>query len=170
MPVNLSIAFWLAFGCTLVGPLFAPTLHLLYFAPYLVITYYKKNRFTALWHAFGCGLLIDLFSSSTFFGMTSVNYCLTAMILYGQKRNFFEDKLFTLSLMTSLFAALSTLIAFFLAFFLDHKISFSWMSAFSELIAMPLCDGAYALLFFSLPFQLTRKLGKIVSNRRNSEN
>lgn len=170
MPTNLSIAFWLAFGCTLMGPVVAPSIHLLYFAPYLILTYYKKNRFTALWHALGCGLIIDLLSSSTFFGMTGVNYCLIAMILYGQTRNFFEDKIFTLFLMTTLFALGSTLIAFILALFLGHKISFSWAWAFTELIVMPLCDGAYALLFFSLPFHLTRKIRKIVSKWRKSEN
>lgn len=170
MPANLTSAFWLSFVCTLLGPLLAPKFPLLYFAPYLVLTYYKHPRYSVLWHAFGCGLLIDLFSSSTFFGMTGINYCITSMLLYGQTRNFFEDKMFTLFLMTTLFSLSSTLIALFLSLFLDQNffLSFGWL--FSELMCLPLCDGAYALLFFSLPFQLTRRLSKIISNRRKREN
>jgi len=161
MRVSTLFAFILA----LFGILFFPHTHLLYFAPYLILAFYKHSRFAVLWRAIACGVIIDLFSSTPHFGLTALNYCIVSWILYGQNRNFFEDKPSTLPLMTFFFAILSTLTSVILFFFFTQPIALSFKWVFTDLICMPLFDGFYALLF-SLPFQITHKLRKVMRARR----
>jgi rod shape-determining protein MreD len=149
MPTNT--AFWISALSALLMPLYAPQLHVLYFAPYLVFCFYRFSRYQLLWKAAGCGLILDLLSSGSFFGLTAVNYCLTCWLLYGQTRNFFEDKITTLPLMTFLFSFISTGSATILSFFCNSGYSFSFSWVVTDLIAMPLVDALYALLFYSLP-------------------
>jgi len=161
MRVNTSLAFWIGLCCLLIGPLFFPKVHLFYFVPYLVICLYRYSRILVLWRACLCGIMIDLLSSGSVFGLTSINYCCVSFFLFGQTRNFFEDKLSTLPLMTFLFSFLSTLFLAFSALFIQRAYSFSWKWAVTDLIGMPIVDALYASLVFSLPFQLVFKLRKL---------
>src|SRR5262245_6915899 len=108
MRIKTYIALPIALFCTFFGPILFPQLHLSYLTPYLVICFYKYSRIGVLWRAFMCGIILDALSSSSFFGFSSLNFCLVSFLLYGQTRNFFEDKLSTLPLMTFLFSFLST--------------------------------------------------------------
>ena len=153
-------------GC--VGTLFFSHTHLLFFAPYLVLVFYKRSRFVSLWCAIGCGLVIDLLSSSPHFGLTALNYTLASWILYGQTLNFFEDKVFTLPLMTAFFAILSTIISVTIAFFFAEPIHLSLHWLLTDLIAMPLFDALYALAI-ALPFQITHQLRKLIRARRRAK-
>jgi rod shape-determining protein MreD len=161
MHIKSRAAFWIALSGALFGPLLLPRCHLYYFAPYFVVCAYQHSKLALLWRAYLCGVILDLLSSTPFFGLSSLNYCLASWLLYGQTRNFFEDKLSTLPLMTFLFSLLSTLIALILAFFFaqSYPLSCAWMA--TDLVIMPLADSIYALLVFSLPFQLTYKLRKM---------
>jgi len=145
-----KIAFWISLASTLFFPLFLPYVHLFYFVPYLVLSFYRYTRLAVIWRALGCGLLLDLLSSGSFFGITSLNYCLVCMFLYGQKRNFFEDKLSTLPLMTFLFSLLSTLFALVLSFFcgISYSLTLNWVA--TDLIGMSFVDSLYACLFVLL--------------------
>lgn len=163
MRINSTLFFFLA----VFGILFFPHTHLLFFAPYLVLAFYQHTRFAILWRAIGCGTLIDLFSSTPHFGLTALNYCIVCWILYGQTRNFFEDKPSTLPLMTLFFSILSTLTSVILFFFFAHPISFTFKWFFTDLLIMPLFDATYALLL-SLPFQITYKLRKIIRTKRRA--
>ena len=146
MRVNFTIAFALAF----LGVLLFPHIHLLYFAPFLVLTFYKKSRFAVLWRAIGCGLILDLFSSTPQLGLTALNYCLVCWVLYGQRHNFFEDKPFTLPLMTFFFSILSTLIGALTALFLSHPLHLSFRWFLTDFLCMPLFD-AFTPLFSLSP-------------------
>ncbi|MFZ0566065.1 MAG: hypothetical protein WAM28_07765 [Chlamydiales bacterium] len=170
MRFNPAIAFWIAFLATLFCPALFSKFHLLYFAPYLILSYYKFSRFAVLWRAIGCGILIDLFSSTPCFGLSSINYCLVSFFLYGQTRNFFEDKLSTLPLMTALFSFLSTLISVILALCFDQKIVLSWKWSVTDLIGMSLFDALFALIFFSLPHQGMRILKLLLKPRNKRTN
>lgn len=161
MRVKSIIAFWLALCATLVGPIFFPRVHLFYFVPYLVICLYRHSRIALLWRACFCGVIIDLLSSGSLFGLTSINYCCVAFLLYGQTRNFFEDKLSTLPLMTFLFSILSTGFLAIGALFLQRGYPLSWTWVATDLIGMPGADALYALLVFSLPFELIYEIRKI---------
>lgn len=157
-----KLTFALALFFTIFAPLWVPKLHLFYFAPYLILTFYRTTRYKALWAAFGCGLLIDLFSSNSFFGLTALNYCIVTFLLHGQVRNFFEDKFSTLPIMTALFSISSTLLSMVLLSFLGNKVELSWEWGATDLILMPLADALYGLLFFSLLFQLLHKIRSLV--------
>lgn len=161
MLTNTRMAFWLAFFATLGGPIFFPRMHLFYFVPYLVICLYRYPRIAVLWRACMCGILIDLLSSGPLFGLTSINYCCTAFLLYGQTRNFFEDKLSTLPLMTFLFSLLLTGFLAAGALFLQRGYPLSWVWLATDLIGMPMADALYALLVFSLPFKLLYGIRKL---------
>jgi rod shape-determining protein MreD len=163
MRISSGFVFFLA----LFGILFFPQTHVLYFAPYLVLAFYRHTRFAALWRAIGCGALIDLFSSTPHFGLTALNYCVVSWIIYGQTRNFFDDKPSTLPLMTLFFSILSTMasVILFLLFAQPVALTFKWF--FSDLIVMPLIDAAYAFAL-SLPFQITHQLRKVIRTRRRA--
>jgi rod shape-determining protein MreD len=158
MLIKNKTAFLLALLFTLLGPIFFPKWHLFYFAPYIVISYYQCSRIAALWRSYMCGLILDLLSSAPFFGFSSLNYCLVSLALYSQKRNFFEDKLSTLPLMTFLFSLLSTLITLILSLFFGHHLRLTWQWPATDLLFMPLADALYASLLFSLPFHLLHYL------------
>ena len=151
------LSFLVSFFCLLFFPLFLPKLQLLFFAPYLVLTLYRKDLIPTLWRALFCGILIDLFAATPHFGHTSLNYVLVLLLLRTQKHNFFEDKLGTLPLMTALFSMLST---FFSLFGQQSLFSLRWIV--TDLFEMALLDAAFALLFFSLPFHLTKKMRRLV--------
>lgn len=158
--MRIKFSFWIALICALFGPVFFPRLHLFYFAPYLVFCVYRYSRLGLFWRASLCGIILDLLSSTTHFGLSSLNYCFVAWILYGQKRNFFEDKLSTLPLMTFVFSTLSTGFSVLLALLFGNSHPLSWQWVASDLFGMSLADSLYALLF-SLPFQLVYALRRM---------
>lgn len=143
-----------------------PQLHLFTFVPYLVMALYHHSLIGALVRATAVGALLDLFSSSALIGISSLQFCVTTLLLYGQKRNFFEEKLSTLPIMTFLFSFCATLVQILLLFFLGALFPLSWRWAASDLIGMSCIDALYALLVFSLPFQLISKVKKSRNARR----
>ena len=147
--------FALSFFCLLFCPLFFPKLQLLFFAPYLVYTLYKRTLMPTLWRALFCGIVIDLLATTPHFGYSSLNYVLAILVLRTQKHNFFEDKLLILPLMTALF---SMLVTFFTLF--EERSLFSGRFIVTDLFEMALVDALFGLIW-AIPFQLTRKLRKI---------
>ncbi len=166
MRTSPKIAFYIAFISTLLGPLLLPKGHVLFFAPYLVTAFYHNSRFSIVWKAVGCGVILDFFSSSQLFGLLPINFCLVSFILYPQKRNFFQDKLSTLPIMTVLFSLLSTLTSLILLPFFgqSYPLSLEWIS--TDLLGMSVLDGTYALVLFALPFKITYKLSRTKLFRR----
>jgi rod shape-determining protein MreD len=110
-----------------------------------------------------CGLILDLLSSHTRLGIHALNFCITLLVIYPQKRNFFADSLTTLPIMTFLFASLSTLIMVFLVYGLEMNDVLSWHWVITDLLIMPAADAAYAFCCFILPgliFGKPRRRGK----------
>jgi len=133
-------------------------LRLMFFAPFLIIACYQKPLGSCLWLAFFCGLLLDLFSSGTRFGLHALNFCVTILVLYPQRRNFFADSLSTLPIMTFGFSLFSTLLMASLLYFLESRNVFSWSWIFSDLIFMPILDAFYSFFVFILaPLALVRR-------------
>lgn len=154
----MLVNFLISFLSILLFPLFLPKVHLIFFAPFLVLSYYKKSLYGSFWMSLLAGCALDIFSASNPFGISSLNYVLTTRCLYNQKRNFFEEKLTTLPLMTFLFSLLSTAIGATLLFFFARSIPFSIKSLLTDCLLMPVCDALYAFALFSLPFQILKKL------------
>jgi hypothetical protein len=151
------IAFLFAAVPALVLPVFLPSLRLLFFAPFLVLIYYKRPLSHCLWIAFGCGLFMDLLAPFPRLGILALNYCLTSLIVYRSKAHFFEDGLTSLPVMTFLFAEVSTLIQIILlkVFATAPTLSLYWVG--TDLIVMPLADALYAWIWFAFPAHLLRR-------------
>ena len=128
-----------------------PQWKLTYFAPFLIICYYKKPLETCLWLSLLCGLIMDLLSSQRHLGIHSLNYCLTTALLYSQKQHFFEDSLSTIPIMTFLFAAVSTIIQIPLYTLFESGISLSSEWWINDLLIMPFVDALYGFVWFTLP-------------------
>lgn len=88
---RLDITFGICLLFALGLPVLFPLTRLTFFAPFLIIAYYKASLKKCLWVALLCGVIVDLLSSYTRFGLYSVDYCLTTALLYPQRRNFFAD-------------------------------------------------------------------------------
>lgn len=140
---------------TLLAVFFLPVLlqgwRLMVFAPLLVILYYKKTYLACLWWSVLCGAFLDLLAANAQFGFYAVNYGLTTLLLYGQRRNFFADNLSTLPLMTFFFSSLATLIQCVLIYAFEKENIFSWEWVMTDLIYMPTLDALYAFACFILP-------------------
>jgi len=118
---------------------------------------YQKRLQTCLWYAFAGGLILDLLSSSPRLGMYAFAFCTASLVLYPQRRNFFADSLSTLPIMTFAFSSLSTLVLATLFYVIEMQNMFSGKWIFTDLIAMPVADGAYAFVVFVLPALLFGK-------------
>ena len=160
---RLDATFIFCLILTLCIPALYPFIKLSFFAPFLIITLYKKNLSTCLWIAFLCGLILDLFSSYSRLGIHALCFCFSLSILYPQRRNFFADSLTTLPIMTFLFASISSGCMAVLLYCLEMKNLFSWHWIFTDGIIMPLIDAIYAFCCFVLPallFGKPRRRGK----------
>lgn len=138
-------------------PALFSSLRLLFFAPFLVILYYKKSYSFCLWAALLCGLLLDLLTSSMRIGLYAMSYCLTTGFLYGQRRNFFADSISTLPIMTFLFSISATLIQLIFVYVFEQNITFSKTWLLTDLVYMPAADALYGFSIFVLPFLLFGK-------------
>ncbi|MCP5469871.1 MAG: mreD [Chlamydiales bacterium] len=148
--------FWVALASLFFFPLFLPKLQLLFFAPYLITRLYKKELMPALWRGVFCGVIVDLFASSPFFGLSALTYVLASLALRLQTRNFFEDKLATLSLMTALFSIIVTFVSALFLLIFGQQCLFSMQWIVTDLFEMALIDAVYALIFFSIPLRVIR--------------
>jgi rod shape-determining protein MreD len=150
---------------TLLVPVIFPSLRLMFFAPFLIQVYYKKDYQSSLWWALLAGLVLDCLTFDTRIGLQSLNYVLTTSIIYHQRKNFFEDSMTTLPLMTDMFAIISTLFQVVLEYVFGQGLSISYEWAWTDLILMPLIDALYALTIFEFPFSLFSKKFKIGRRR-----
>jgi len=148
----LFLFFLFALLLTLLSPAFAPSFNLQFFVPVLILSYYRKPLVACLWLSLCCGLILDLLASDHRLGLHALNYCLITLVLYNQKRNFFEDSLTTLPIMTLFFSVLSTGLQVILLVLFEKglPLTIGWVA--TDLILLPLCDALYGFIFFTIPF------------------
>lgn len=154
----MKLAFFLALFGALFGTALVPHWHVMAFAPFLAITYQRNKLLGALWLALICGLIMDLITSQFRMGMFSLNYLLTTLLLFSQRRHFFEDKSLAISLYSALISFVSSLIHFFLLFCMGNNPAFSLKFFMADLLVMPLFDAVYALVWFIGPIKFCRYL------------
>lgn len=94
---------------------------------------------------------MDLMGSHLHLGIYGLTYYLTTLILFKQRRFFFDDSLTTLPIMTALFSAISTVVLVITLFFLEGGVPLSWNWVYTDLIAYSLIDACYAFLCFQAP-------------------
>ncbi|NGX56101.1 MAG: hypothetical protein K1060chlam5_00336 [Candidatus Anoxychlamydiales bacterium] len=128
---------------------------LIYFAPFITLIFYKTSIYTSLWLSIICGLIIDLFSSS-YFGLNAICYSATTIFLYNEKK-YFSYKNINIFIFTTIYSFIFSMFYPLSLFIFEKgiKITLKWM--ISDLVIMPLTDGAYAFLLFSLPLILLQK-------------
>jgi hypothetical protein len=144
--------------------------HLLYFAPFLVICFYRTTLINSLWWAFSCGFMIDLLASETRLGFYALNYCLATIWIYRYQFHFFEDRFSTLPIMTFLISFAIALIQGALYFLIDKPfyLSLDWVQR--HLLSVPLQIAFYSIIAFKFPSLLIAHLKKRASiyKRRHS--
>ncbi|MCH9609480.1 MAG: hypothetical protein S4CHLAM45_10020 [Chlamydiales bacterium] len=157
----MRASFFISFLSALLFPSYFPTVHLVFFAPHLVVCFYKKTRYAVLWRSLGCGVLIDLLSSAPIFGVTPLSYSIATLFLYGRKSNFFEDKPSTIPVLTIFFSMVVGVITAAIYLIFGSGYTFSWRFIVTDLLEMPILDGLFALFLFALPFQIGRRVAKL---------
>lgn len=153
----MKILFFLfVYACCLANilPLLFSSLHLVYFAPFLVLALYRCPLNHALWWSLGCGLILDLYSAQTRLGIYALNYCLTTLTLYGYKTHFFEDRLSTLPVMSLCYSCLSNFIQSCLLLIIGNPFHFSWEWVQADIFSIPLQTSLYSMLAFSGPMAM----------------
>lgn len=153
----IFFAFLFALVPALIGPVAIPQAPLTFFAPFLALMCYKRPLNHCLWYALICGLILDLLSARMRLGVHAVNYCVVTWLLNHLKSRFFEDKIFTLPVMTFWFAILSTLLLVLELKGLGQDLILSWQWVATDLLLFPLADALYALVWFALPAYLLRR-------------
>jgi rod shape-determining protein MreD len=143
--------FTYAYCLAMLLPLFFPFLHLLYFAPFLILCFNRCSLMGCLWWALICGLVVDLFSSETRLGTYAINYCLTTLCLYRYRFHFFEDGFSTLPVLSFGFTCIFTLIQVAIFYLIDKPITLTVEWLINDLIFFPTQAAIYSILAFSLP-------------------
>jgi rod shape-determining protein MreD len=153
--LSLLVSFFLALVTALFGSALLPNVRLMAFAPFLALLYMRKSFVTSLWIACLSGLLIDLLASQHRFGIYGLGYGLITVLLYSQRKHFFDDKPLGLALFTALISFVSSTLQL-LAF--ERSISLTWKLACTDLIGMPLVDAVYAFVWFTCPIKVYQHL------------
>jgi hypothetical protein len=100
---------------------------------------------------------MDLLESHSRIGFFAVTYWITIGMLYRLKRQFFEDKLSTLPVMTFFFGLFSTVIQAILLNAMGIALHLTGQWIVTDLLLYPLVDALYALLWFAIPSYLLRR-------------
>ena len=163
---NLFFLFGYACCLAIILPLLFSSLHLVYFAPFLVLALYRCPLNHALWWSLGCGLILDLYSSESRLGTYALNYCLTTFCLYGYKMHFFEDRFSTLPVMSFCYACLSNFIQACLLLAVGNSFHFSWEWLQSEMLSSPMQTSLYSMIGYRGPLSLLAQMKKRYSISR----
>lgn len=159
--VPLSFPFFLALAIAIWGTVFFPTVRLFAFAPFLAIVYTKRSLLSSLWISALCGLIIDLLSSEMRLGAYAFSYSLVTLVLYQQKRHFFDEKPLALSLFTALIAASATLVQAVMLYLFGNKIELGFLWVVTDLLGMSLLDALYAFVWFTCPIKLYQHVQRV---------
>ncbi|MCP5508098.1 MAG: mreD [Chlamydiales bacterium] len=154
---NLNTLFALTLLLTLLTPAMFPTLRLLYFAPFLIVSFYQCPISKCLWYAFFCGICLDLVTSEARFGIYALDFIIVTIILYPQKHHFFADNISTLPIMTYFFSCLAALIHLLVSSIFNQSIPIGWRWILSDLLIMPMADMFYATAIFVVPYLIFGK-------------
>lgn len=161
---RVLLAFLFALIPALVMPIVLPQVSLIFFAPFLCLTCYKRPLRTCLWYALGCGLIIDLLAPGLHLGVYAGNYLVSTLAVYQLRSRFFEDRPTTLPVITYLFALVSTFLQVSLLKGMGVPYilsSFWWLT---DVLLLPIADALYALAWFALPVYLLRRRPNMRNN------
>lgn len=157
--VPLLFPFILALIATGFLNTYFPRVHLQTFTPFLPFLYARCSRISSLWIAALSGLILDLLGSHRL-GAHMLAFSIATLLLYGQKRHFYEEKPLALCLFTWILSLILTALLFFFTFLSSAPaMRLQWFLI--DFIIMPSFDALYALIYFSCPMLLYRHIQKI---------
>ena len=144
--------FLLACSFFLIQILTAKAVNIIAFAPFLILLFRSTPMLSCLWTAFFCGLIVDLLSFGPF-GVFSLTYTVTCMILYKQRKTLQDDHLVIFSLFNTAFSIIFTTLHIALLFMLGSGFPLNFSLLFVDIILYSFLDGLYALFWFYLPLK-----------------
>lgn len=159
--IPLLFPFSLASFFAVFGSILMQDIKLLAFSPFLALLYNRLTFRKCLWIASLCGLAVDLLSSEFRLGIHALNYCMTTLVVYNQKRHFFEDKPIALSLFTLVISIVSTVFQLLLVSLFDRALPLSGKLLLTDLALMPILDAAYAFVWFICPMMFYLHIKKV---------
>lgn len=154
-------AFVLSLIVVLFGSVFFSTIRIFAFAPFLALVLMRLNFLKSLWIAAIIGMIIDLLSVETRFGMYSVIYSLTVLLIYRQKKHFFADKPLALALYTAVISITSGSIELSFLYVFGTKMQVNLPLILCDVFALSLLDALYAFLCFTCPIQVYQYLQRV---------
>ncbi|CAM0117152.1 hypothetical protein [Rhabdochlamydiaceae symbiont of Dictyostelium giganteum] len=159
--IPLYIPFILSLIIAIVNSAIFPHISLNAFAPFLPFVYHALPLRRSLLISCGCGLILDLLSSEFHFGIYALSFVMASLLLYPQKRHFFEDKPLAFSLFTATLSLSLTVFQLLLISIFDEGIPLSKRSLITDCLFLPLMDGVYSFLWFTCPIFIGRDLKKL---------
>lgn len=94
---------------------------------------------------------MDLLSSQFKFGLIALTHTVACLLLYGQKKHFFEEKATAISLYSVLISGFLSLFILIFSSLSEKQITITAPVLLSNLIVMPFLDGLYTFIGFALP-------------------
>lgn len=154
------------FATLFVSALF-PHFKPIFYAPFLVISFFNTTFIISLWLSCLGGLMVDLLSSSHM-GLYALVYTLCTAIFYRQKK-YFKDTPTNIALFTILISLAYTVINVILLFIFDKGINISLLWFLTDFIGLSLIDGIYAFVCFAFPitaYELLKNKKLFAINRK----
>lgn len=149
----MILAFGAATFILICQSILFPSFGLFPYAPFLALAILTRPFAKALWCAVGSALVLDLLSGEPH-GIFLLTHCSVTLVCFRYKKHFLFQNPLHLSLFTIFISFASTLITLFFLFLFDRRVPFSGKWVFVDLLVMPMADGVYSLIGFSLPISL----------------
>lgn len=142
--------FILSIIILLCTPSYLPNFHPIFFAPYLIFNFYRFSKENIVLKSIFLGILCDLLSSFVF-GIHSILYFLTTILLYKTHRIFLKDKLLSIPIMTFLYSGIFHLISYFIIPFFNYPFFFDKFVFKRILVTIIKFDFPYVLCIYVIP-------------------
>lgn len=142
-------------------PIFFPKVRLVFFAPLQAYLFIRSSLVFSLWISVAVGLFLDCATTSFPFGMHTILCALIVFFLYGRKKHFFEEKIFSWVIYSSLLSCLYTALLFFCNLLVNVPPPLSLRSIFSDMVIMAIIDGIYTLIWFTVPMYIMNRMQRV---------
>ncbi|MGL4348688.1 MAG: hypothetical protein ACRCSV_04455 [Chlamydiales bacterium] len=139
-------------------PILFPNVRFVFFAPLQAFLFIRSPLVLSLWVSLFIGLFLDCTTTSFPFGIHTILCVAIAFLMYGRKKHFFEEKIFSWVLYSALISSLYTALLFFCNLLVNVPPPLSLRGIFSDMVIMAIIDGIYTLIWFKLPMYIINRL------------
>ncbi|AHK63126.1 rod shape-determining protein MreD [Chlamydia avium] len=143
-------------------PQLYPDFKPIFFAPYLVASFYKLSKEKVLVHALILGIFCDT-ASSYIFGVHAFLYVITSAILYKTHKIFLKEKWLSLPIITSIYSVIFVYLSYPTLAFFNYTMTWSLASLVSDAKHTVVVGFIYSIITYILPSMITRSILKITT-------